>query len=288
MRRLGVHTSIAGGLSRSIDRARALGCTTIQIFSHNPRSWSLKSIPDEEIRLFRDLRERYDISPVYIHASYLINLASRDDALREKSIDMLREEMDRADMIGADFVVLHTGSAAGEDARSSRQRSIGALNELTDRGVWNAGLLIENTAGERGDFSSRIEEIGEIVDGVNGSLVSGICLDTCHAFSAGYDVRSRDGIAVIAAEIETFISLKAVKLIHLNDSKGARGAGIDRHEHIGRGKIGREGLQTLLMSEHFKTIPIILETPKVRECDDLRNLRRVREMIEKERQFTNT
>lgn len=235
------------------------------------------------MRLFRDLRERYDISPVYVHTSYLINLASRNDALREKSIDMLREEMDRADMIGADFVVLHTGSASGEDARSSRKRAIGALNELVDRGVWNAGLLIENTAGERGDISSRIEEIGEIIDGVNGSLVAGICLDTCHAFSAGYDVRSRDGVATLASEIETFISLNAVKLIHLNDSKGMKGAGIDRHEHIGRGRIGGEGLRTFLMSEHFEAIPIILETPKVRECDDVRNLRRVREMIRKER-----
>jgi len=279
MRRLGVHTSIAGGLSLSLERAHALGCNTMQIFSHNPRGWTLKEIPEEERTRFQTLRENLDISPVYIHTSYLINMASKDSILRRKSIDMLREEMDRADALGADFVILHTGSASGDDDRLSRQRAIAAVNEVTQMGAWQTGLLIENTAGERGDISSKITDLAEILHGVHGSLISGICFDTCHAFSAGYDMRNDKGIQMIVREIETHITVQKVKLIHLNDSKGERGSGIDRHEHIGSGKIGAAGLQHLIRSRPFCTVPVILETPKKHESDDPRNLRTVRKML---------
>jgi len=279
MRRLGVHTSIAGGLSLSLERAHALGCNTMQIFSHNPRGWITKEIPAEESARFKTLRQRLDISPVYIHTSYLINMASKDSILRKKSIAMLREEMDRADVLGADFVILHTGSASGDDDHLSRQRAIAAVNEVSRAGTWHAGLLIENTAGERGDISSKITDLAEILHGVHGSLISGICFDTCHAFSAGYDMRDDQGIQMIVREIETHITMQKVKLIHLNDSKGERGSGIDRHEHIGLGKIGVAGLQQLIHSRPFSTVPVILETPKKQDSDDHRNLRMVRKML---------
>jgi len=279
MRRLGVHTSIAGGLSLSLERAHALGCNTMQIFSHNPRGWTIKEIPEEESARFKTLRQRLDISPVYIHTSYLINMASKDSILRRKSIAMLREEMNRADALGADFVILHTGSASGDDDCLSRQRAIAAVNEVAQTGTWQAGLLIENTAGERGDISSKIPDLSEILNGVYGSLISGICFDTCHAFSAGYDMRDDEGIQKIVREIETHITMQKVKLIHLNDSKGERGSGIDRHEHIGIGKIGVAGLQQLIHSRPFCTVPVILETPKKQESDDPRNLRTVRKML---------
>jgi len=279
MRRLGVHTSIAGGLSLSLERAHALGCNTMQIFSHNPRGWTIKEIPEEESARFKTLRQRLDISPVYIHTSYLINMASKDSILRRKSIAMLREEMNRADALGADFVILHTGSASGDDDCLSRQRAIAAVNEVAQTGTWQAGLLIENTAGERGDISSKIPDLSEILNGVYGSLISGICFDTCHAFSAGYDMRDDEGIQKIVREIETHITMQKVKLIHLNDSKGERGSGIDRHEHIGLGKIGVAGLQQLIHSRPFCTVPVILETPKKQESDDPRNLRTVRKML---------
>jgi deoxyribonuclease IV len=279
MRRLGVHTSIAGGLSLSLERAHALGSNTMQIFSHNPRGWTIKEIPDEESARFKTLRQRLDISPVYIHTSYLINMASKDSILRRKSIDMLREEMNRADVLGADFVILHTGSASGDDERLSRERAIAAVNEVAQMGTWHAGLLIENTAGERGDISSQIKDLSEILHGVYGSLISGICFDTCHAFSAGYDMRDDEGIQMIVREIETHITTQKVKLIHLNDSKGERGSGIDRHEHIGMGKIGLTGLQHFIQSRPFCAIPLILETPKKQDSDDPRNLRTVRKML---------
>ena len=216
---------------------------------------------------------------MYIHASYLINVASKNGLLRAKSISLLRAEMDRADALGADFVVLHPGCAAGDDERLSRKRSIASLRQLAQTGEWRAGLLIENTAGERGDISSRISDLAAIADGVQGGLISGICFDTCHAFSAGYDMRDEEGIWSVAEEIDSCIGLQRVKLIHLNDAKGEMGAGIDRHEHIGRGKIGLRGLRHFITSLPFSTVPLILETPKSDETDDPRNLSTVRKML---------
>lgn len=279
MRRLGVHTSISGGIWRSLERAQALGCTTMQIFSHNPRGWVMKEIPPEEVMRFTTLRANLDISPIYIHASYLINMAAQDGTLRRKSIDLLCKEMDRGDALGADFVVLHTGSASGAEVRLSRKRSVDALNEVARLGDWKSGILIENTAGERGDISSRVSDLAEIMSGVRGPLISGICFDTCHAFSAGYDLRSEEGIEIAVREIEKHLLLQSIKLIHLNDSKGENGSHIDRHEHIGMGKIGLEGLRTFITCKQFRTVPLILETPKREAADDQRNLRTVRKML---------
>ncbi|MDH5202291.1 MAG: deoxyribonuclease IV [Nitrospirota bacterium] len=279
MRKLGVHTSIAGGLHRSVERAHALGCTTVQIFSHNPRGWAVKSISQEEAAIFKSMKTHFDVSPVYIHTSYLINMASRDSGLKKKSINLLVIEMDRADTMGADYVVLHPGSASGDDQYVSRSRAVNALNEVAAMGQWNAGLLIENTAGEKGDISSTIENLSDIINGVKESLIKGICIDTCHAFAAGYDIRNDKGIQNFSDKIEKYIGLDNVKLIHLNDSKGDIGSGVDRHEHIGIGQIGSKGLKIFICYSSFRNIPLILETPKKRESDDSHNLRKVRKMI---------
>ena len=278
MRRLGVHTSIAGGLHLSLERAHALECNTLQIFSHNPRGWAVKKISAEEASQFKSLRQRLNISPLYIHTSYLINMASRDKILRKRSIDLLVSEMDRADVIGAGYVILHIGSASGNDEGVSRKRAIGALNEVAQMGLWKANLLIENTAGERGDISSTVEDLAEIMVNVKGSLISGACFDTCHAFAAGYNIREDRGTQKIVNEIEKYIGLDKVKLIHLNDSKGDMGSGIDRHEHIGLGKIGMKGLSQFINYQSFRDIPLILETPKKTAYDDPTNLKKVRTM----------
>jgi deoxyribonuclease-4 len=279
MRRLGVHTSIAGGLHLSLQRAQELGCSTVQIFSHNPRGWEVKQILEEDARKFRSLRNKYNISPIYIHTSYLINMASWNRHLRKKSIDLLVIEMKRADILGADFVILHTGSASGKDSGLSRKKAIEALHEVSQRGRWKARLLIENTSGERGDIASDIVCMSEILNGVADGLISGICIDTCHAFSAGYHIGEHNGIRRFSNDIKKYIGLGNVKLIHLNDSKGDIGSGVDRHEHIGLGKIGATGLKRFIQSSLFKKVPLILETPKKKETDDVRNLRIVREMI---------
>jgi len=279
MRRLGVHTSIAGGLHLSLERAHALGCNTMQIFSHNPRGWALKKITDEEASRFKALRKQLNISPVSIHTSYLINMASGDMLLRKKSLEMLITEMERADTIGADYVVLHSGSASGDDESVSRNRAIKALNEVARMGRWKAGLLIENTAGERGDISSTVKDLADIISGVKPPLISGICFDTCHAFASGYHMRDKKDIERIADEMENYAGLDKVKLIHLNDSKGDMGSCIDRHEHIGLGKIGMKGLRCFVDYQAFRDIPLILETPKKSDTDDLLNLAKVRKMI---------
>lgn len=279
MRRLGVHTSIAGGLHLSLERAHALGCTTVQIFSHNPRRWEVKQFLEEDVKRFHLLRNKYNISPVYIHASYLINMASWDRHLRKKSIDLLAIEMDRADILGADFVILHTGSASGRDSVLSRKKAIEALREVSQKGRWKARLLIENTAGERGDITSDMVSLSEILNDSVDMFVSSVCIDTCHAFAAGYHIGEQKGIQRFSRDIKKYIGLGNVKLIHLNDSKGDVGSGIDRHEHIGLGKIGEKGLKTFIQCPSLKDIPLVLETPKKKESDDVKNLKIVRKML---------
>ena len=279
MRRIGVHISIAGGMHLSLDRARELGCSTLQIFSHNPRGWAVKEISDKEASLFKSVREQSKIAPVFIHASYLINIASAVPLLRKKSIELLAIEMERADRIGADYVILHPGSASEDNAGSARKRAVHALREVAAMGSWNAALLIENTAGERGDISSGIRDCADILGGVKGRLLAGICFDTCHAFAAGYDIRTAQIIREISEDIKKYVGPDALKIIHLNDSKGDLGSHRDRHEHIGCGKIGAEGLGKFIRHASFRDIPLILETPKKNPTDDPMNLVKVREML---------
>jgi deoxyribonuclease-4 len=281
MRRLGVHTSIAGGLHLSLERAKDLGCNTLQIFSHNPRGWALTSRGPDEAAAFRRLAAEYEISPVVIHTSYLINLASANPDLLRKSIDMVVEELNIADSIGAEFVVLHTGSASADDPNTARKRASGCLREIGERGGWGARLLLENTAGERGDITSKIAELADILKSVQPGLIAGICLDTCHAFAAGYDISSLEGIGALAADIRSYLGERALKLIHLNDSKGRFSSGVDRHEHIGKGMIGIDGFSRFLSAPLFSDIPLILETPKKTDEDDPRNLQVVRDLLQK-------
>ncbi|MCG2722277.1 MAG: deoxyribonuclease IV [Thermodesulfovibrionales bacterium] len=265
-----------------MERAHTLGCTTMQIFSHNPRGWAVKEITAEAAAQFISLRARYDISPVYIHASYLINLATHERILQKKSVALLIEEMNRADAIGAEYVILHAGSSSTDAARVARKRAIRALNAVARQGKWRVGLLIENTAGERGDISSLMTELSEIIGGVKGPLIGGVCIDTAHAFAAGYNIRSAQGAETLRDEILRHLGRNSVKLIHLNDSKRSAGSHVDRHEHIGCGNIGSAGLRQFITGEHFSGIPLILETPKKNDSDDIRNLRRVRKMLERE------
>ena len=267
----------------SLERARDLGCNTVQIFSHNPRGWTVRGKDADEIQAFVEARRKFDIAPLYIHASYLINLASGSLSLAEKSVNMVLQELAIADSIGAEYVVLHTGSASGEDARAARKRAIACLSDIARRGEWQAGLLLENTAGERGDITSRIEEISEIIEKVRKRLIAGICIDTCHAFSAGYDIGNEDGIKLLSADIMKYIGREKIRLLHLNDAKGDLGAGLDRHEHIGQGKIGIGGLRNFLSHQAFSDIPMILETPKKSPDDDLKNLETVRKLLHQQK-----
>lgn len=276
-RRIGVHTSIAGGIHLSLERARRLGCNTVQIFSHNPRSWVVRELRGEEIREFKRLRYLYDISPVYIHTSYLINLASPSKAVAEKSTVLLTIEMEIAEKLSADYVVLHPGSATDSKIAGLR-RAIKNLKRALKRD-YSSKLLLENTAGERGDITSRIIDMARIIDSVESSSIGGICIDTCHAFQAGYDISNEEGIFEMVNEIEREIGIEGLRLLHLNDSKKPFCKGIDRHEDIGQGSIGEGGFKALLNNPILSDVPVILETPKESDEDDLRNLKVVRRLV---------
>ena len=279
-RRIGVHTSISGGVHLAVERAHELGCTTMQIFSHNPRQWFAGAIPDEQAQQFRRLREQHDVNPVFVHTSYLINLAATKLEILEKSVGLLIQEMDLADALGAEYVVLHTGSASQDEPENARRRAVGALRQVARVKQWQAKLLLENTAGERGDISSRIADIAAMIDAVESPLIGGICLDTCHAFAAGYDYGDEKHLDLLAEEIRQLLGSNGVKLIHLNDSKKGLGAGVDRHEHLGEGGIGLDALGGLIRHPLFASVPLVLETPKKTEEDDPRNLKIARTLIE--------
>lgn len=278
-RRLGVHTSIAGGIHLAMERAKELACNTAQIFSHNPRAWFVGKIPDDSVSLFKELRRVYDIAPVFIHTSYLINLASSNYAIREQSVELLIREMDLADLLEVEYVVLHTGSASQDAREAAGERAVDALRRVAKGRTWKARLLLENTAGERGDISSRIRDLAEIMERTDYPLIGGVVIDTCHAFQAGYELTSPRGLSDMVSEIESSMGLEKVKLVHLNDSKREFRSGVDRHEHIGLGSIGKEGIRRFINHPAFRNIPLILETPKKNDEDDPRNLRTVRRLM---------
>jgi deoxyribonuclease-4 len=275
--RLGVHTSIAGGVQQSLERARELGCNTMQIFSHNPRQWAVSDIPADAAASFRKMRAEFDIAPVYVHTSYLINLAAPDPVILKKSIELLKRELDLADTLGAEYVVVHTGSDSSGIAQESRLRAVDAVKKIA--GNWKTRLLLENTAGEKGDITSQIGDLAEIIRLADMDLIAGITFDTCHAFAAGYDLRSDNDISALASEIDKLIGLEKIKLIHFNDAKKGLGSHVDRHWHIGEGEIGLDGLRKFINHKAFRGIPLVLETPKKDKEDDPRNLAIVRKML---------
>ncbi len=279
--RLGVHTSITGGIAKSIERAVALNCTTMQIFTHNPRQWYNKPITDEDAERFKELRQKHDINPVFSHASYLINLASHSSTVLEKSVKLLSYELMNADKLGIEYVVLHTGSASGEDAAQARARAVKSLIKSVGTANFNSSILLENTAGQKGDITSSIKTLTEIMDMCNSENIAGICIDTCHAFAAGYDLTSESGVDYLISEIQKYAGLDKLKLIHLNDSKKALESKVDRHEHIGEGYIGINGFKNLLSDKRLLNVPMVLETPKKTENDDRKNLDTILQLLEK-------
>ncbi len=277
--RVGVHTSIAGALENAAHHAHKIGCDTFQMFSANPRGWRSKSPLQSAYERFRASRSAYGLTPVVIHDNYLINLAAPDALTRERSIQAFRGELERAVALGADFLVTHPGSArdAGPSAgvrncvESLRQAAKGlALNGVT--------ILIENTAGQGAVIGSSFEEVAEILAGVGKDLPVGACIDTAHTFAAGYPIHTARGLAETLGQLDATIGLRNVRVIHANDSKTDFGSHSDRHEHIGRGKIGREAFARIVRHPKLRSIPFICETPIDRPGDDKRNLRMMRRL----------
>jgi deoxyribonuclease-4 len=277
--RIGFHVSISGGFSLAVQRAYELGCSTMQIFSRNPRGWTIKPLDRDDIAEFKRLREQYDIGPVFVHTNYLINLASPRPDLYQRSIEQFVIDLERTEHLGAEYLVTHLGSASGQEPEWMIGRVADALNMAMKLHDPTAMILLENTAGEKGDVGYTFEQVSEVISRLNNPENIGICYDTCHGFAAGYDIRTKRGVEAIAKKIDETVGLDRLKGIHLNDCLRDFDSHVDRHWHIGEGKIGEEGFRALLNHKAFKDIPKIMETPKETEEDDPRNMKKVRSLV---------
>lgn len=280
---VGVHTSIAGGLALSVDRAVELKCDSMQIFGRNPRSWGFSPVAPSEVSLFRQRRKEAGIWPVVIHTAYLINLSSPDETNYRKSVDLFKNELTAAEELGADYLVTHLGSPHELGAGFAVRRIEEALAGVTAEGLGKKTMILfENTAGGGNSFGSDLAGLGAIVERASEvGLSCGVCFDTCHAFAAGYPMRTAGEIKALVKTIDGDVGLPRVKVIHLNDSKGGLGSNLDRHEHIGEGRIGLEAFRLFLSRPEIRDVPMILETPKKTPQDDPRNIRVVRGILEK-------
>jgi len=264
MPRLGAHLSIAGGLPRAVDRAEASGCQALQIFTKSAGQWRARELPPDEIALFRRRVRQTKIRPVVAHNSYLINVAAADRELRHKSIAALLEELDRADALGLDGLVMHPGSyTSGTEAGGLKLIGDALASILEARPRGRTRILLEHTAGQGTNLGHRFEHLAEILDLVGGSPRVGVCLDTCHLLAAGYDICSEDGYRDTFRRFGRLVGFSRLKAFHLNDSKKPCGSRVDRHEHIGQGCLGLEPFRWILNDRRFAKLPMLLETPKL-------------------------
>jgi len=271
---LGAHMSIAGGLHRALERGRALDCAAVQIFLKNQRQWRTRPMTDAEVRAFHAARRQTGIRHVFAHASYLINLGTPDDAAWRQAVDAFTDELERAERLGLSCVVVHPGSHLGAGVVSGLARVVAALDEVTRRTPgYKVRVALENTAGAGQVIGRTFEELGTLLARAARSERIGICIDTCHLFAAGYDVRSDAGYRRAIGECGQAVGFARVLAFHLNDAKAPLGSGLDRHEHIGRGYLGRRLFARLLRDRRFRAVPKVLETPKEPEpVADRRNL----------------
>lgn len=277
--RIGLHTGIAGGLHNALLKAQALGADTVQIFSRNPRGWQAKPLVPEEVEQFKRVRGETGVSPIVIHANYLINLAAADASIREKSIASFREEVERGLTLGADYLVIHPGSARGaceEDAIRTCAESLQAACEGLELDSFR--ILLENTAGQGECIGHRFEHLREIREQCP-DLNLGVCLDTAHAFTAGYDIREEDGLSAALESLDANVGLGNVCAVHFNDSKAAYNSRVDRHWHLGRGHIGADALRRVASHPRLAHAAFLLETPVDETCDDACNLEALRSFI---------
>jgi len=281
--RIGVHVSIAGKIYEAADRARILGCGSMQIFSRNPRGWAASALTKDDAGEFRARREKHGIYPLAIHIPYLINLATPNDALYKKSIDAYIEDIRRADLLGAEYFVTHLGSHTGSGEANGIKRFSEAINEIIKTARPKTMILLETTAGSGSWLGYRFEQIRDILDGIKERSRVGVCLDTAHIFEAGYDIRTKNGLEHTLSRFDGLIGVSLIKVVHFNDSKSDLGSHADRHEHIGKGKIGFEALARVINHPYLRAAAFIMETPKKTDKDDKMNLKTARKMYKKSR-----
>lgn len=280
MPRFGAHESVAGGLHLAFDRIEQAGGEALQIFTRNQRQWRPSPLSEEEIRLFRASWQQHPGMPVASHASYLINLATGKAELAAKSMQALAAELERCNLLGIPSAVLHPGSHGGDGIDVGLRRVVAALDQVLDEHDGDTMVLLETTAGQGTGMGATFEELGYILANCRHGDRLGVCLDTCHIFAAGYDIRSAEGYDTTMARFDEAIGLDRLQFFHLNDSKKGVGARVDRHEHIGQGEIGLEGFGYLVNDPRFADHPMTLETPKGKElAEDRENLQRLRDLL---------
>ncbi len=279
MRRIGVHVSIAGKIWESLERARALGCNTMQIFSRNPRLWQAAEFDPSDIANFKKLKDDYDIAPVAVHIPYIINLATPIDGLYRKSIVAYMEDISRADVLGVEYVVTHLGSHVGTGEDKGIKRFSAALNQIINKTRPKTMILLENTAGSGSCIGYKFEHIKSIIDELDRPERVGVCLDTAHTFESGYDIKTKAGLQKTLNKFDKLIGLDKIKVVHFNDSLSELGSHVDRHQHIGKGNIGPAAMKRIINHPGLKDAAFIMETPKKTDKDDKMNLKIVRGFI---------
>jgi deoxyribonuclease IV len=277
--RMGLHVSISGGLHKAVERAKDRGCDVFQIFSHSPRSWNSKNLSGEEARRFISSFGKSGLALAVDHMPYLPNLASPKDDVFQRSIDALSLELDRCHMLGIPYLVSHLGSHLGAGWEEGFKRIVKAIDQGLCRADNDAVLLLENTAGTKNSMGSSLEEIAAIIDAFDDLRPRlGVCLDTCHLFAKGYELRTQEGLQAMLNQFQDLIGLDRLMLLHINDCRGEKGSHLDRHEHIGLGQIGENGFRLILAHPALKDLPMILETPVDSRRTDMDNLRAARKL----------
>jgi deoxyribonuclease-4 len=282
----GAHMSIAGGLCNAFERAARVQAQALQIFTRNQRQWTVPSLTDEEVGTFLAGRKEWGNAPLAAHGSYLINLATPKKDVLSRSIDALCEEIDRCATLKVPLLIIHPGAHLGSGLKTGLVRVAESLNRVLEKtGGRKVKILLETTAGQGTGIGARFEELAHILERGRFGERLGVCFDTCHAFAAGYDIRTPEAYDKTFLEFDARIGLSHLNFFHLNDSKKELGSRVDRHEHIGKGKIGLQGFRLLVNDPRFRNYPMVLETPKGEDLkEDRRNLSLLRGLVNEDRE----
>jgi deoxyribonuclease IV len=282
-KRIGVHLGTAGGASNAVERAREIGANTFQFFSSSPRMWRAPKVDPAHAVRMKELRAKLDVGPLVIHTSYLVNVCSKTDDIREKSIAAFRGEIERALTFGADYLVLHPGSWKGLTRDEGLRLAADSIKRAIDGLAWEGTgfhILIENTAGAQYSLGGSFDQVAELVALLKTCAPVGVCLDTCHTHVAGYDMVSDEGYATTMGLVANTVGFEAVRVWHCNDAKAAMGSKLDRHEHIGQGTMGVEPFRRLLNDKRFAHAAFIAETPVDEPGDEERNVRVLKSLVD--------
>lgn len=284
-RRIGIHTSTAGGVQTAAERAYRLGCNAFQIFSSSPRQWKPYALTPVQCAEMNTLRQRYGLKPLAIHANYLVNLAGGNPGFHAKSVEAFRGELERGLALRAEYLVLHPGSFRGSGREEGLQRVARGITEAAnglDLDKGGLSVLIENTAGSDFSLGNSFEQIAELIEKLRGLVPVGACIDTCHTHVAGYDIVSEAGMGETMQKLDSTVGLSNVKVWHCNDAKAAMGSKLDRHQHIGKGTIGLEPFRRLLNDPRLRHAAFVAETPIDEPGDDRRNVETLKSLVQEE------